>query len=148
MIAAAAVVLLFPGSLTTPTQRAGPSVPRYGLRVDGATKHRHPITGESEPVRWTVTNIGDRRLDDVRLDTTVPPGWNLAGAPGCQRTGVRLRCELGPLKVNRPATIRINLVARRPGHSFDLTATTAFRAAGQEFTGPTTSFEVAVVTSR
>jgi hypothetical protein len=148
MIAAAAVVLLTSLSLTTPTQPPGPSGPRYGLRIEGATKHRHPIAGESESVRWTVTNIGDRRLDDVRLDTTVPPGWTLATAPGCRRTGVRLRCELGPLKVNRPATIRIDLVARRPGHSFDLTATTSFRAEGQRFTGPTASFEVAVVTSR
>ena len=148
MIASAAVVLLNPGSLTTPTWSISAAPPRYGLRLEGTARHRHPIAKESEPVRWTVTNIGNRPLDDVRLDATVPPGWTLTAAPGCQSSRKGLRCDLGPLPVDRSKTIRLVTVARRPLLSFTLTANTRFRAARQDFTGPSASFKVTVVAQR
>lgn len=148
MIASAAVVLLKPGSPTTPTWSISAPPPRYGLRLEGTGRHRHPIAGESEQVRWTVTNIGNRPLNDVRLNTAVPPGWTLTAAPGCQSSRTGLRCDLGPLAADRSRTIRIEMVAQRPLLSFKLTARTRFRAAGQDFTGPSAAFEVTVVTRR
>lgn len=139
-ILALAVLMALPG---TPVQAHA-----LGLDVKGHTAHRRPIVGESEPVRWTVTNIGDGRFDDVRLDVSVPPGWTLHDDQGCTHDGPYLHCDLGPLAGHAHRTFVFPMTARRPLGTVRLHAWTHPRVGTDSLPGPETSFPVTVVTHR
>jgi hypothetical protein len=120
----------------------------YSLAVAGQASHLRPALGELEIVRWTVTNNGNRHLDSVRLDTTIPNGWTVKEGPGCAHTGAYLRCNLGPLDAARQASVDVPMVVHRPTGPVQLRAWAGATAGRLNVPGPETSFRVVVVPRR
>ena len=96
-------------------------------------------------VRWTVTNNGDKHLDQVRLDTAVPNGWIVKEGQGCAHSGAYLRCQLGALDPGRHASVDIPMVVHRPVGTVQLRAWAGATVGKLDVPGPETSFQVAVV---
>jgi hypothetical protein len=139
MLAAAGLCCLAPG--------AGAARP-YSLAVSGQANHLRPAVGDVEVVRWTVANNGDKHLDRVRLDTTVPNGWTVKEGPGCVHAGAYLRCELGALDARRHASVEIPMVVHRPLGPVQLRAWAGASIGRLNVPGPETSFQVDVVAHR
>jgi hypothetical protein len=121
---------------------------RYSMAVTGQASHLHPAVGELEVIRWTVTNNGERHLDRVRLDTTVPNGWTVKEGAGCAHAGAYLRCDLGPLDAGRHASVDVPMVVHRPVGTVQLRAWAGATVGKQDVPGPETSFQVVVVPRR
>jgi hypothetical protein len=139
MVAAAGLLCLAPD--------AG-AVRAANLGVTGQASHLRPAVGELEIVRWTVTNTGDRHLDHVRLDTSVPNGWTVREGADCAHAGAYLRCDLGQLAPGRHASVDIPMVVHRPFGAVQLRAWAGGAIGRQNVPGPETSFQVVVVPRR
>jgi hypothetical protein len=122
----------------------------YGLSVVGGANHRRPVPGETQVLRWTVTNTGTRAWSRVRLQVTVPARWRARRAAGCHAAGHRLSCELGRLaaRAHRRATIRLVVPARPRYGTVHVRATTRAWSGRYAFVGPAASFPLTVVRAR
>jgi hypothetical protein len=122
----------------------------YGLSVVGGADHRHPLPGETQVLRWTVTNTGTRAWRRVRLQVTVPARWRARRAAGCRAAGHRLSCELGGLaaRAHRRTTIRLVVPARPRYGTVRIRAATRAWDERYAFAGPTASFPLTVVRAR
>lgn len=138
------VTMLVAGGLLCIAPGAG-AVRDYGLTVTGQASHLRPVTGDTEIVRWTVTNTGDRHIDHVHLETTVPAGWVVKNGPGCAHAGADLRCDLGELGFGRHASVDIPMVVHRPLGTVQLRAWTGGTVGRMNIPGRETSFQVVVL---
>jgi hypothetical protein len=120
----------------------------YNLSLSGQASHLRPAVGELEVVRWTVTNTGDRHVDQVRLDAAVPTGWVVKQGQGCAQSGAYLRCSLGNLDQGRHASVDIPMVVHRPVGTVQLRAWAGATVGKLSVPGPETSFQVVVVPRR
>jgi hypothetical protein len=135
MVAAAGLLCLAPNA----------GAAKYSVTVTGQASRLHPAVGETEIVRWTVTNNGDKHLDQVRLDTAVPNGWTVKEGQGCAHSGAYMRCQLGALDPGRHASVDIPMVVHRPVGTVQLRAWAGATVGKLDVPGPETSFQVAVV---
>jgi hypothetical protein len=117
----------------------------YNLSLTGQASHLHPAVGDLEMVRWTVTNSGDKHVDQVRLDTAVPSGWTVKQGPGCAQSGAYLRCQLGALEPGRHASVDIPMTVHKPVGTVQLRAWAGASVGKLNVPGPETSFQVVVV---
>src|SRR5262245_43998313 len=113
MLAATGLLCLAPG--------AG-AARGHNLSVSGQASHLRPAVGELDVVRCTVTNSGDKHVDQVRLDTAVPTGWTVRQGPGCAQSGAYLRCQLGALEPGRHASVDVPMIVHKPVGTVQLRA--------------------------
>ena len=137
------VTMLATAGLLCLTPNAGAA--KYSVTVTGQASRLHPAVGETEIVRWTVTNNGDRHLDQVRLDAAIPNGWIVKQGPGCGQNGAYLRCQLGSLDAGRHASVDVPMVVHRPVGTVQLRAWAGANVGKLSVPGPETSFQVTVV---
>jgi hypothetical protein len=133
-----------------PHNASAPYAASFGLGIAGTADHRHPVPGETEVLRWTVTNTGTRAWRRVLLRVRVPARWRPRPAAGCRAAGHWVSCEVGGLaaRAHRRITLRL-VVSPHPSYgTVRIRGTTTAWIGRWPYPGPAASFPLTVVRAR
>lgn len=122
-----------------------PARAAYMLNMTGQAAHWEVAPGQTEMVRWTLINAGERRLEHVQLVASIPAGWTVRDGQGCEHHGAYLGCDIGSLEPGHSAAVVVPMEAQKPAGAVRLTAWSRAAAGHLTIPGPTTSFRVFVV---